>query len=71
MRVEGRFGGLERVQLLRMRDRKRREEDSVEKLEDAEIRADAESECEDDGEGEAGRAEELASGVANVGQEIG
>ena len=68
MRVEWGFGGLDRVELLRMRDWKRREEDSVEKLEDAEICADAEGEREDDGEGEAGSADELAGGVAEVGE---
>ena len=67
MRVERRLRGLERVQLLRMRDRKRREEDSVEKLEDAEICADAEGECEYDSDGECGRVDELSSGVAEIG----
>jgi hypothetical protein len=51
-----------------MRNRQRREEDPVEKLEDAEVCADAESEREDDDEGDGGGAEKLAGGVTKVGE---
>ena len=62
----GAVGGIDLEQLLRVRERERAQEHAVDDREDRRVRADAERERDDRGDGERGRRAELAKRVGEI-----